>query len=387
MGKSKKEKRAAAKRQRTQQQQPQQFLPPSWPMMQQPMMMQQQQPMAMSAAAEESSTSSSESSSSARQKGKGKKRVNSYDLSPSAKITASATYFTELPKTRKAQGLEFIDASLDAAATAHLENGAVDKLAWLLCRVRPNTKMCDMRCKRYADLFAVMQKAHARLQSDDPHVVESLIAQKFENLDEKAAAEGWKEEWMAIKKKSEKAKRSDAAKEEAAQEAAAQLVLGPGLVPEPPAAAAAFAASQRQAAGVEAGTFKAHAKAAQLALFSMGPSGGGVAGAQASGLQERLALEDEMRPEGSAEGVTLHSEMAQRLKDNEAMARDLTQRLEESEAQAQAQAKAATQAKAAAQAQAQAQTQAHATAAAQAKAAALSNIVIRLSISKKRSSS
>jgi hypothetical protein len=139
---------------------------------------------------------SSSSSSSTRS------RRKKYDTSLRSRITGSASILHALPKTRRAQLLEHIDPRLDAALTADLDTESISKILWMLTKVKPNTKIADLRVKRYDQLGSLMRRAAVRVASTPGHTdLLDLIGADLLEVNKGAAGMGWLDEFLKPPKK------------------------------------------------------------------------------------------------------------------------------------------------------------------------------------------
>ena len=141
---------------------PQMMLMPQSPFMCMPgmpqIMQQQLQPQAEAPQEGESSSQTSDSSDTAAPR----KRVRCQgkdDKSSKAQVSHAGGLMMEVPKVRKSEALEEVCSTLDATSTADLAMASMDKLLWLLTHVRPNTKLADLRCITWRDLYRKLQLA------------------------------------------------------------------------------------------------------------------------------------------------------------------------------------------------------------------------------------
>jgi hypothetical protein len=139
-----------------------------------------------------SSSSSSESTADSCEQ----KRRQKYNFRMRCKITTSATFISSLPKSRRAQLLEAISSRFDAAVTADMSNEDINKLIWLLTKVKPLTKICDLRVKRYFDLVAVLKVAAERVcaQRRGADALENLSSD-MSNVDKLVREHGWQDDF------------------------------------------------------------------------------------------------------------------------------------------------------------------------------------------------
>ena len=70
----------------------------------------------------------------------------------------------EVAKVRKSEALEEVYSVFDATTTADHTPQSMDKVLWLLTHVRPNTKISDLRCTSWQDLYNKFKKARARVE-------------------------------------------------------------------------------------------------------------------------------------------------------------------------------------------------------------------------------
>jgi len=139
-----------------------------------------------------SSSSSSESTADSCEQ----KRRQKYNFRMRCKIATSATFISSLPKSRRAQLLEAICSRFDAAVTADMSNEDINKLIWLLTKVKPLTKICDLRVKRYFDLVAVLKVAAERVcvQRRGADALENLSSD-MSNVDKLVREHGWQDDF------------------------------------------------------------------------------------------------------------------------------------------------------------------------------------------------
>ena len=88
----------------------------------------------------------------------------------------------DVPKVRKSEALEEVCSTLDATSTADLAMGSMDKLLWLLTHVRPNTKLADLRCRTWRDLYRKLQLASKRVEKGMTEVKYKNMLQELEPM-------------------------------------------------------------------------------------------------------------------------------------------------------------------------------------------------------------
>lgn len=135
--------------------------PPAAPAMHHPFMMMMpampMQPQPQEAAASDTSSSSDSDDLDTRRK---------YAKGAEARITSSAKFIARLPKTRLQELCESACADLDSTLTANVDEPTLCRLLYMSARIRPNTKICNLRAKSYKvywNILGVMgrQKPHA----------------------------------------------------------------------------------------------------------------------------------------------------------------------------------------------------------------------------------
>lgn len=107
----------------------------------------------------DSQESDSDSSAAAGKRGHGKR----YQKDAKAMITRSAAGLVQLPRVRLAELVEAL-AGLDSSVTAEWGETVSCRLIWVLTRVKPFTKISDLRVDSYAKLSSLLQRAHSRIQ-------------------------------------------------------------------------------------------------------------------------------------------------------------------------------------------------------------------------------
>ena len=164
---------------------PQMMLMPQSPFMCMPgmpqIMQQQLQPHAEPPQEGESSSQTSDSSDT----GAPRKRARcngKYDKSSKAQISHAGGSMMDVPKVRKSEALEEVCSTLDATSTADLAMGSMDKLLWLLTHVRPNTKLADLRCRTWRDLYRKLQFASKRVEKGMTEVKYKNMLQELEPM-------------------------------------------------------------------------------------------------------------------------------------------------------------------------------------------------------------
>ena len=149
-----------------------------------------------------------------------------------------------LAKSRLSEIVEGILPAYDSAVLAEHSSLGLAKLVWCLTRVKPNTKMSDLRVETYEALISLLIKAHKR-------VVSSTGQSKYEDcisgflgpspteqkVSELAISLGYEDSWSVPVKVAPKAKAKAAIAPAPAALPAAPLL--PGAVPLPAAVPAA----------------------------------------------------------------------------------------------------------------------------------------------------
>ena len=83
---------------------------------------------------------------------------------------------------RKSEALGEVHSAFDATTTADLTPQSMDKALWLLTHVRPNTKVADLRCKNWHDLYHKLKKACSRVEREMSEVKHKNMLQELEPL-------------------------------------------------------------------------------------------------------------------------------------------------------------------------------------------------------------
>ena len=125
-----------------------------------------------------------------------------------ARITSSATYISTLPKARRSQLLECIDKRLDAALLSDMDSDDINRLLWLMTRVKPCSRISELRVVNYKDLAALLKKAAARVQNarvqagaeEDIVALCRLEQDAREGVRRAAEAAGWQDAFGSARK-------------------------------------------------------------------------------------------------------------------------------------------------------------------------------------------
>ena len=72
-----------------------------------------------------------------------------YAKGAEAKITSSSKFIGRLPKLQLQELCESASGALDSTLTANLDEPTLCRLLYMATRVRPNTKICNLRAKGY----------------------------------------------------------------------------------------------------------------------------------------------------------------------------------------------------------------------------------------------
>ena len=152
-----------------------------------PQMFPQMQPPAQPPQEGDTSSQSSESSESEGRR-KRARCGGKNDKSSKAQISHAGGLVMEVPKVRKSEALEEVCDAFDATSTADLSMGSMDKLLWLVTHVRPNTKLADLRCVAWRDLFRKLQQARKRVEKGMTEVKFKNMMQELEPLNEETIA-------------------------------------------------------------------------------------------------------------------------------------------------------------------------------------------------------
>ncbi len=115
---------------------------------------------------------------------------------------------------------------LPSNITTHLDTKAIDKLFWILFRIRPDTKMCDIGLVEATmrDTVKYMKKARARVIKSYGNNMMGLT-DDLSNIDEVAESQGWRDSWWLPKPKPRNSFAKAKAAPPSAPTTAFQLVL------------------------------------------------------------------------------------------------------------------------------------------------------------------
>ena len=80
------------------------------------------------------------------------------------KVTTASIPISKLPKIRLTEAIEFLEEKLDSTITsnAHVTQELAAIVIWLLSGIKPNTKLTDLRCKLYIEVYDRFRAAKDR---------------------------------------------------------------------------------------------------------------------------------------------------------------------------------------------------------------------------------
>ena len=81
-----------------------------------------------------------------------------------SKVTTASIPICKLPKVRLTEAIEFLEERLDSTITsnAHVTQELAAIVIWLLSGIKPNTKLTDLRCKHYVEVYDRFRAAKDR---------------------------------------------------------------------------------------------------------------------------------------------------------------------------------------------------------------------------------
>ena len=82
----------------------------------------------------------------------------------------SACALVALPKSRFAEAVEKVHAPFDFSITAEFSHETLATLPWVLTRIKPSVKICDLMVTTYDQLGDLLVKANRRLVVNMHHV-------------------------------------------------------------------------------------------------------------------------------------------------------------------------------------------------------------------------
>ena len=88
--------------------------------------------------------------------------VPGYRLGMEAKTTTAGIPIHKMPKLRLMEGIEFAEPQLDATLIAGLAQPLLGMILWEVTRLNPNTKITELRCSTYLELYQRFRCAAAR---------------------------------------------------------------------------------------------------------------------------------------------------------------------------------------------------------------------------------
>ncbi|CAE8583523.1 unnamed protein product [Polarella glacialis] len=124
-------------------------------------------------------------------------------------VTSSAKLLRSLPKTRLSEALEAIDARFDATVTADLLQASLSRLLWVLTRVKPTTRVFQLRIKSYFQMFKLFKTANLRLvkrmsqfKYEEEILTPITVAPDDDIINQVSTNLGFQAEWLIHKGKS-----------------------------------------------------------------------------------------------------------------------------------------------------------------------------------------
>ena len=80
------------------------------------------------------------------------------------KVTTASIPLCKLPKIRLAEAIEFLEEKLDATITSntYVDQELASIVVWLMSGIKPNTKITDLRCKYYIEIYERLRAAKER---------------------------------------------------------------------------------------------------------------------------------------------------------------------------------------------------------------------------------
>ena len=79
-------------------------------------------------------------------------------------ISRSVGTIVKVPKCHQMDAIEQIEPKLDSTLTGKMDYPECAVVIWMLTNIRPDFKVCDMRCDFYEELFSKYKNAAARIK-------------------------------------------------------------------------------------------------------------------------------------------------------------------------------------------------------------------------------
>ena len=90
----------------------------------------------------------------------------SYTKGPKALISRGGSVLASLPRVRLAEMVQAVSPMFDSGMTSDYESTTLVTLLWTLTRIKPQTRIADLRVTRYNKLAELLQTANRRLRQN-----------------------------------------------------------------------------------------------------------------------------------------------------------------------------------------------------------------------------
>ena len=90
----------------------------------------------------------------------------SYTKGPKALISRGGSVLASLPRVRLAEMVQAVSPMFDSGMTSDYESTTLVTLLWTLTRIKPQTRIADLRVTRYNRLAELLQTANRRLRQN-----------------------------------------------------------------------------------------------------------------------------------------------------------------------------------------------------------------------------
>jgi len=90
----------------------------------------------------------------------------SYSKGPKALISRGGSVLASLPRVRLAEMVQAVSPMFDSGMTSDYESTTLVTLLWTLTRIKPQTRIADLRVTRYNRLAELLQTANRRLRQN-----------------------------------------------------------------------------------------------------------------------------------------------------------------------------------------------------------------------------
>ncbi len=91
------------------------------------------------------------------------------------KVTTAGWPLFKLPKVRLTESIEFVESELDVTLLAGRSTQCLIIILWELTRVRPETRIQDLRCSLYIEIYMRLRRAAERHKETSGQMLKAYV--------------------------------------------------------------------------------------------------------------------------------------------------------------------------------------------------------------------